>query len=543
MSQLRWECDIAVVGSGFAGTIAARVLSKLGFRVLLLERGTHPRFALGESSTPLAAIALESLAERYALSDLKAFAAYGRWMERFSEVERGLKRGFTFWGHRPGSSAGKVAAHRLLVAASPHDAVADTHWLRSDVDSFLVDRARAEGVEYQSRVELDAFVPGQRVRLRGQRDGQPLTIDASFVVDASGGRGFLARAVPIPPQPGPPPVDAALVFGHFEGVRDFAAVLAEEGVKLAPGPYRDDRAAVHHLLDLGWMYVLTFDSGVVSAGFLLDHAQPASGKLEAASSGEPERLWQSLLERYPMIGRQFEAAKPLFPLRYQRRVRHRLSRAAGERFLLLPSAYAVTDALFSTGIAWSLTGVERLGRMFEKGFPSEEQLLRYETLLIDEADHIESLVAAAYRSLAHFRLFASTSMLYFAAASFGEASRRLKPDERVWCWEGFLGARDPAVKGVLLGAHRRLEVLTEIVKGPLAKSATEAFESWIRAAIEPRNIAGLADPRRGNLYPVDFEPLIAGAEKLGMSAEEVRAALPGLPSFSSSKAVVSCPTA
>ena len=46
--------EIVVVGSGFAGSLMARVLAVLGYDVLLLERGTHPRFAIGESSTPLA---------------------------------------------------------------------------------------------------------------------------------------------------------------------------------------------------------------------------------------------------------------------------------------------------------------------------------------------------------------------------------------------------------------------------------------------------------------------------------------------------------
>ena len=72
---------IAIVGSGFAGSILARILQIQGHRVLLLDRQKHPRFALGESSTPLAAICLERLAARYGLDDLHALAAWGRWME------------------------------------------------------------------------------------------------------------------------------------------------------------------------------------------------------------------------------------------------------------------------------------------------------------------------------------------------------------------------------------------------------------------------------------------------------------------------------
>ena len=53
---------VAVVGSGFAGSLLARVLTVQGHDVVLLERGTHPRFAIGESSTPLANLTLERLA-------------------------------------------------------------------------------------------------------------------------------------------------------------------------------------------------------------------------------------------------------------------------------------------------------------------------------------------------------------------------------------------------------------------------------------------------------------------------------------------------
>ncbi|HZF13760.1 MAG TPA: FAD-dependent oxidoreductase [Thermoanaerobaculia bacterium] len=112
---------IAIVGSGFAGSILARVLARQGHEVTLLDRGRHPRFALGESSTPLAALSLERLAARYDLPDLSDLAAYGRWRRRLPELRRGLKRGFTFYAHRPGGpyTNGPNNDHRLLVAAAP----------------------------------------------------------------------------------------------------------------------------------------------------------------------------------------------------------------------------------------------------------------------------------------------------------------------------------------------------------------------------------------------------------------------------------------
>ena len=140
--------DVAIVGSGCIGSILARALAAGGRRVLLLERGRHPRFALGESSTPLAALALERLAARYGLPDLRHLASHGAWMAHLPHLRRGLKRGFTFYGHERGRpfANGPDNERRLLVAASPDDAVADTHWLRADVDAHLVQRAVAEGV-------------------------------------------------------------------------------------------------------------------------------------------------------------------------------------------------------------------------------------------------------------------------------------------------------------------------------------------------------------------------------------------------------------
>ena len=57
------DVDVAIVGSGFAGSLTASCLARRGWRVALVERGRHPRFAIGESSTPLANLLLEELAD------------------------------------------------------------------------------------------------------------------------------------------------------------------------------------------------------------------------------------------------------------------------------------------------------------------------------------------------------------------------------------------------------------------------------------------------------------------------------------------------
>jgi FADH2 O2-dependent halogenase len=118
------DYDIAVIGSGFAGSLAAMIAHRLGRSVLLLERGKHPRFAIGESSTPLSNLLLEELSVRYHLPNLTPLCKWGTWQKAYPDVTCGLKRGFTFYRHKSGSRAAVDPQRRdqLLVAASPHDA-------------------------------------------------------------------------------------------------------------------------------------------------------------------------------------------------------------------------------------------------------------------------------------------------------------------------------------------------------------------------------------------------------------------------------------
>ena len=465
------SCEVAIVGSGFAASLLARVLAVLGYDVVLLERGTHPRFAIGESSTPLASLSLERLGLRYGLADCYHLATHGRWLAHFPELRRGLKRGFTFYRHRrdePFANRG-FDSERLLVAASPNDALADTHWLRADIDHHFVKQAVAAGVDYRDRVELaGADVAPDAIRLTGSRSGTAFELRANFVIDASGPVGFLAGQLSLPSGVERTATRSSLAFSHFSGVR-----LMHDVVPGMPeGPYPDDWAAVHHLIDEGWMYSLRFDHGVTSAGFLLTPRGRAA--LHAPDAADAASLWRTLLQRYPTLASAFADATPLMPIAFVPAIQHRLTRAAGERWALLPHAYAFVDPLYSTGIAWSLRAVERLALAFESAadgrrVPDVGALARYDALLGAEADQIDLLVAGAYDAMAHFDLFAAHAMLYFGTVSFAEVSQRLAPDESA-AWKGFLGVGDPVLESLPRENLRRLRQITQR-RGEVARPA------------------------------------------------------------------------
>lgn len=523
------SCEVAIVGSGFAGSLLARVLATLGYDVVLLERGTHPRFAIGESSTPLANLSLERLGTRYGLADCYHFATHGRWLEHYPEIRRGLKRGFTFYRHHPDQPFANhgLDSERLLVAASPRDAISDTHWMRADVDHHFVGEAIAAGVDYRDLVELtSAEVGSDSVLLGGTRNGSAFQLRASFLIDASGPGGFLARQLSIPSGLDRTETRSAIVFSHFEGVQLMSDVVPG----LPDGPYSDDWAAVHHLIDEGWMYSLRFDDGVTSAGFQLTPRGAAA--MNALGAVDPAVLWRALLNRYPTLETAFADATPVMPIAFRPLIQHRLTKGAGKRWAMMPHAYAFVDPLFSTGIAWGLRAVERLALAFEYAAdgtraPDLDTLSRYDAALSAEADQIDIMVAGAYEAMAHFDLFAAHAMIYFGSVAFAEVSQRLAPNDSA-AWNGFLGVGDAVLGPLPRESLRRLRGITQLRCDIGSADERRDFAEWVRQAIAPRNIAGLARPELRNLYPVDFDELVERHALLGMSHEQLIEALPML---------------
>ena len=509
--------DVAIIGAGFAGTILARVLRSQGMDVLLVEKDRHPRFALGESTTPLANLALERLAARYDLPDLHHLATYGRWTEHLPHLRRGLKRGFTFFRHRPDRPFRNTQANeaRLMVAASPEDRLADTHWLRSDVDHHLVQSAFAEGVDYRDGTRLvDAEPDPDGVTLTLEPDDGPeYHTRAAFVVDAGGSGGVLARLFQIPPRVKPPRLDTGLLFAHFSGVRFLEDTVLN--AHLGDGPYPESRAAVHHLLRNGWMYQLPFDHGVTSVGWVLrrDRTDIPFDVIQQ----DPAAAWREMLTVYPSLGALFAVAEPTTPIRFVPSLPYQHSRSAGPRWFLLPQAYAFFDPMFSIGMAWSLNAVERLAEVLVNG---HDNWRSYGYLLNHEADQIRYLTEAAYLAMDDFERFTSVCLLYFATVSYSEIQQRLTDtQDRTPAWDGFLGARDPVVQSLLVQARDRLMHADESLEG---------FGDWVRRRIEPRDIAGLASPKIPNLFPVDLDLLVERSRLLGLEPEDMIAALPKL---------------
>lgn len=498
--KLRLEADVAVVGSGFGGSLAALALRKRGRSVVLLERGRHPRFAIGESSTPLANLLLEELAERYDLPRLRPLCKWGPWQRAYAEVACGKKRGFSFFAH---GGSGREDSRPLLVAASPHDEIADTHWYRPDVDHFLVREAQSEGATYLDETVLEEVRFGEDGGvLEGRRKGRPVRITARFVVDASGPRGFLHRALGLPESRLRWLPATQGLYSHFSDVERY-----DDRFPVDDPPYPLDDAAVHHVFPDGWIWVLRFNNGLTSAG-----VAGTESLADALRLGDGAAAWERLLERLPRVRAQFQSARAVIPFVYSPRLAFRSTVVTGPRWALLPSAAGVIDPLLSTGFPLNLLGLHRLLEALETtGRARDEALLTYAQQTTDELDATERLVGGLYASMQDFELFKRTSLLYFAAASFSETVRRLGRPEKA---RGFLLHADPHFGPTL-------RACAEAASGRPQGDDREALFRRIDEAIEPFDVAGLLDRRRNDRYPVLTEDLLRAAPKLGATAEEV----------------------
>ena len=514
--------DVVIVGSGFGGSTMAMIAARLGLRAILLERGRHPRFAIGESASPLAGILIEQLSDRYDLPRVRPLSAFGTWRRAYPQVVCGLKRGFTYFKHEAGQRyrCAPNRANQLLVAASPSDEVSDTHWLRSDVDHFLVNEAIALGIEYTDLVGLERieWQPNGDPVLVGSREGRHLRIRARVVLDASGPRGFLSKALEIGSRNFDAYPATQALFSHFTDVArcDSMPEFAASAGTLAPShprtlappgpPYPMDDAALHHVFDGGWMWVLRFGNGVTSAGIAVEDRLAEELRL---ADGEP--AWTRLLGRYPSIAAQFADARPIRPFTWMPRLAYRAVRVAGERWAMLPSAAAFIDPLFSTGIPLTLLGIERMASMIEAD-PRRLEPALYADGTLGDADRTARFIAGSYGGFHDFASFTAYSMFYFAAASYSEMARRLGSPRAP---RGFLCGDSAA----FTSAMGRLSPAAADVR------YLEGYPDRVAAAVSDWNVAGLCDPRKENWYPVDPEDTIRAAYKLGLSAEHVRQAL------------------
>src|SRR5467141_3444756 len=117
------QCDVAVIGGGPAGSTAAALLARRGYKVIALEKARHPRFHIGESLLPMNLPLFERLG---VLDEVERIGVYKPGAEVISDEHAGATT-FRF-DHNP----------YLSIDHS-------YHVRRADFDKLLLDNSRRLG--------------------------------------------------------------------------------------------------------------------------------------------------------------------------------------------------------------------------------------------------------------------------------------------------------------------------------------------------------------------------------------------------------------
>lgn len=526
------KTDILILGSGFGGSLLALILARAGKSVTMVDRSRHPRFVIGESSTPLADRTLAQMVDRYGLPELRSLCHWGSWKRECSQVMCGKKRGFTYFDLTSDDdlNPGNFDAKRLLVSASVDDEYSDTHWLRSDVDRFLFELAQSSGVVAFQQCQYSLSQHDGQWTLEGTADGtvdpslrrwepvsdqQTIHIQAPFLIDATGSPNGVLKFLNVPDHTHLLKTNSRSIFAHFESAATCERLLLESSIDVDAFPYHCDDAAVHQVLPDGWMWQLRFDDDSLSAGFMIDERPQAHRVPQKFAT--PTEEWNWRIAGSAFLSRQFQTARIVRPesgLQSTKRIQRLAGQGAGRNWAAITNTVGFIDPLHSTGIAHTLFSISRLADILLSGCElavRTKRLQNYSDNLIAEVRFLDELVEGCYGAIPSFHLWCQWSMLYFAAATSMEQS----PAENIG-EASFLRANDVAFRSMLREARRRLSLAcvsrTALAAGvnqkmrplrqlPVASAkAPNDFAEWLKSAIEPWNHVGLFDDSCNNLY-------------------------------------------
>ena len=419
----RIECDFAIIGSSIASTMLGTILASRGHTVVLIEKGHHPKFAIGESTIPQTSLMLLSLGLRYGIPEFENLSCFEQASRKIS-ANCGKKSNFGFIFQRPGQAHDHAECHQLGVARKNF---AETHFYRQDIDSYLLFTAIRYGCRVLQQTDIaDIDMAGDAVTVTTDRD---VRIRARCLIDGSGYDSALARKLALRETPTRINARSRTLFVHMVDVHPFDGCVAgsEEGLgKLASW----HEGTLHHIFRDGWMWVIPFDNHpgamnpVCSVGLQLDpERRPKPAGME------PFDEFRSIIEDYPEIRAQFRDAKPVRNWVSSGRLQYSSAQNVGDRWCLLSHSGGFVDPLFSRGLSntsevLNIAASTLLDAARDDDF-SAARLAPIDTVNKGAIAGNDTLVHGAYISFRDFRLWNAWFRIWGLTQVYG-ISRFLK---------------------------------------------------------------------------------------------------------------------
>jgi len=304
---------VAVIGGGPAGSVAALCLRRLDREVHVFERLRFPRYRIGESLLP----GTLSILHRLGVMDRVEAAGF---------VE---KRAATFlWGADRPPWSFAFATPKTAPWVYDHGLQVD----RAEFDQILLQVAGDAGAVVHEETEVLGveLPPGesesQVVWKNASGDGR---LGASWVVDASGSHGVVARAHGL--------------RRHDEYFRNLALWSYFRGGRRLEGDLRGNILSAS--FRDGWIWLIPLKGDVLSVGVVTG----VESKSRIKSVGT-ESFYLRCLEQSPQASELLDGAERVGPVRAVREWSYIADSMCVDRAFLCGDAACFIDPLFSQGV-------------------------------------------------------------------------------------------------------------------------------------------------------------------------------------------------
>jgi len=482
----RFDYDVVVLGSGMAGSLLGILCRAIGLRVLLVEKGDHPRFSIGESVGGEVLRRLDFLARRYDVPLLRNLSSYTRIKRAGLPIATWPKVHGSFIHHELGKRVDPGHLEEIMAQASTWPLGPDAHLYRPDSDLFLKNQAVEAGATYLPHTEALSYCfhpeAGASIELR-PRGTAPRTVTCRLLVDATGPARWLAHHLGIDRvDSAAVPMASSTIFAHFRNARSWEDVCG--GRRLV---FPRDHGTLLHVGAIGQFWVIPFDNGITSLGWVTGNPLPADGT--------PEELFWNALHQYPSLADQFRDAEAV--TRYYRidRLQYSTAQVAGDGWFLLPASAEFSDPLYSVGIPLMLAAITRLMLCLEQ-VDREKAVLATDLADLErrfrlESEYIRKYTVATKRCFLDFGLLNRAINLY-RSVIFREGGYIDDSDPGA-AYAAAFAVDDPGVRRLIDAFYRCVMDIDFSV--PISEATRQHFDRVIRSA----DVDGFLDSAWGKL--------------------------------------------
>jgi flavin-dependent dehydrogenase len=324
------QVDVLVIGAGPAGTVAASIINKAGYKVKIVEKMKFPRFVIGESLLPRC---MEALEEAGFLEAVKA-------------------KGFQDKGGAKFVKNGKICDYSF-------DDQYTKGWAwtwqapRADFDKALADEVEKMGVpvSYETTVTAIEFDGADSTTTVEYANGEKAQIKARFIVDGSGYGRVIPRLFKLDK-----PSNLETRKAMFAHVTDEKRAMADEPNRIT--------IIVH---EFGvWIWVIPFSNGNTSIGFV------GSPEFFKKFQGSNEEQFRAHIASQPYLSERFKDAKLIFEPRVLEAWSSTTEKFYGEGFVLTGNVTEFLDPVFSSGVTLATVSSQKAAKLVIKKLKGED---------------------------------------------------------------------------------------------------------------------------------------------------------------------------